>query len=505
MTGRVTVVGLGPAGADHLLPAARAALEQCTNRFVRTRRHPAVDELEREGVGFTSFDDVYESAPDLATAYALMVDVLVAAAAGIDVVYAVPGSPVVAERTVELLRERDVGGELTLELVPGLSFADLAWARLGIDPMTTDGHVVDARAIDEAELAGALLIAQCDNTFVLSDVKLALLEHLAPDLPVVVLQRLGLPDEQVVTVALAELDHDVVPDHLTSLFLDAGATGAAHEMVRLLQLAKRLRDPGGCPWDAEQTHHSLTRYLLEESYEVVEAVEALPVDAPAGVASGAAPVAPAAYAALADELGDLLYQVVFHAVLAQEADAFTMADVARGVHDKLVRRHPHVFGDPDTADATIETGDVMRNWEQIKLEEKGTTSLVEGITPGLPSLLYTNKLFRKAASIGLEPGTLDEALDRADAAVSRMRTTSRGDGSATLEADLAQLLAAAVVIARASGVDAESALRGWAATYRERFEAMEHLAAARDVDLGTADVARVAALWLEAGAPASPA
>ncbi len=173
--------------------------------------------------------------------------------------------------------------------------------------------------------------------------------------------------------------------------------------MRLLQLAKRLRDPGGCPWDAEQTHHSLTRYILEEAYEVVEAVENLP-------ASG--------YASLEDELGDLLYQVVFHAIIAEETGEFTMADVARGIHDKLVRRHPHVFGDV-IAD---ETDDVLRNWEQIKKEEKGTTSIVAGITPGLPSLLYTHKLFRKAASVGLEPGTLDEALDRIDAAVAGLRT-----------------------------------------------------------------------------------
>jgi tetrapyrrole methylase family protein/MazG family protein len=302
---------------------------------------------------------------------------------------------------------------------------------------------------------------------------------------VTVLQRLGLPDESVVSVPLAELDHDVEPDHLTSLFVDAGATGAAHEMVRLFQLAKRLRDPGGCPWDAEQTHHSLTRYLLEESYEVVEAVEALPIDAPLGGERAS----DAVYAALADELGDLLYQVVFHALLAEEADAFTMADVARGVHDKLVRRHPHVFGDVVADDIP----DVMRNWEQIKKEEKGTSSLVDSITPGLPSLLYTNKLFRKAASIGLEPGSLAEALDRVDLAVARMR----GSG-ADLEADLAQLLAAAVVVARAGGVDAESALRGWAARYRERFAAMEVLAAARGVDLAASDPGAVAALWLEA-------
>jgi tetrapyrrole methylase family protein/MazG family protein len=313
-------------------------------------------------------------------------------------------------------------------------------------------------------------------------VKLTLLEHLDPDAPITVLQRLGLADERVEQVPLVELDRTVDPDHLTSLFVevDATASGAAAELVRLLLLTKRLRDPGGCPWDAEQTHGSLTRYLLEESYEVVEALDGLP-DA-------------AAYAALEDELGDLLYQVVFHAVIAQEAGEFTMADVARGIHDKLVRRHPHVFGDV-VADETV---DVVRNWEQIKKDEKGTTSIVEGITVGLPSLLYTNKLFRKAASLGLDPGSLDEALDRIDTAVARLRTDPAHD----LEADLAQILAAAVVIARAGNTDAESALRGWAAAYRRRFEAMERLASERAVDLAALDQAGVAALWLEAGATA---
>ena len=245
------------------------------------------------------------------------------------------------------------------------------------------------------------------------------------------------------------------------------------ELARLLALAERLRGPGGCPWDAEQTHHSLTRYVLEEAYEVVEAIEALPADAGRST--------PAAYAALEDELGDLLFQVVFHSVLAEEAGAFTIADVARGIHDKLVRRHPHVFGDV-VAD---ETSDVMRNWEQIKKHEKGATSIVDGITPGLPSLLYTHKLFRKAASVGLDPGALDEALDRIDAAVARLRA-----GDPDLEADLAEVLAATVVIARAGGVDAESALRGWAARYRRRFEAMEQLAIARDLDLAALDPAR---------------
>jgi len=477
--GRVTIVGLGPAGLDHLLPAARDAFAAGTTRFVRTARHPACDELAAEGIAFESFDAHYDAAPDLDANYRGIVAGLIALAAEHgDVVYGVPGNPSVAERTVTLLHEARARGEVELRVVPGLSFADLAWARLGVDPMDGEARVVDGRAIEDAELAGPLLIAQCDNDFVVSDVKLALLEHLDAATPVTVLRRLGLPDEHVAVVALEELDRGAfVPDHLTSLFVDAGSSGAARELVNLFQLARRLRGPGGCPWDAEQTHHSLTRYLLEEAYEVVEALEALPADGP---------VPPELYAAVEDELGDLLFQVVFHALIAQESGAFGMAEVARGIHDKLVRRHPHVFGDV----VAEQSSDVLRNWEQIKKGEKGTTSLVEGITPGLPSLIYTHKLFRKAATVNLDPGGMDDALDRIDAAVAAMRAAD-----ADVEAALAEVLVGAVIVAREGGVDAESALRAWAAVYRDRFRAMELLAEGQGVDLATADEATVRALW----------
>ena len=473
---RITVVGLGPAGADLVLPAARAALTRAERRFVRTARHPAVDELAAEGLTFESFDDLYERGASLDEVYADIANTLVAAAADEAVVYAVPGNPAVAERTVELLRRRVTD----LEMIPGLSFAELAWARLGVDAMS-GARLVDAR---DLEVGGPMLIAQCDNDLVLSDVKLELLEHLAPDTPVTVLHHLGLPDETVRRVSLVELDRVVEPDHLTSLFVEAPGAAAARELTRLLALAERLRRPGGCPWDADQTHHSLTRYLLEEAYEVVEAVEALPAEAPAG-----AP-APGAYSHLEDELGDLLYQVIFHAVLAEEADAFTLADVARGIHDKLVRRHPHVFGD-----VAAETGsDVMRNWEQIKKEEKGSASIVEGITPGLPSLLFTHKLLRKAASIGLEPGSRADALERIEQATVELKAPTDPSG---LEPALGELLAATVVLARDKGIDAESVLRGWAAAFRDRFRALEQLATERGIDLGTADPATVQELWAQ--------
>lgn len=485
------VVGLGPAGADLMLPGARRALEQTPNRYARTSRHPAVADLAAAGIELRSFDDDYDAADDLDDVYdgiaAELIDV--AANAG-EVVYAVPGNPAVAERSVELLRSAAERGDIVLEIVPGLSFAELAWARIGVDPMA-GARLADARHLtaEDAVGGGPVLVAQCDTRLLLSDVKLVLLEVLPADAPVTVLRHLGLDDEEVGRVTLADLDRDVDPDHLTALLVDSGVSAAARELARLLGLAERLRRPGGCPWDADQTHHSLTRYLLEEAYEVVEAVEALPPDAPAG------DVPADAYRALEDELGDLLYQVIFHAVLAEEAGAFDMAGVARGIHDKLVRRHPHVFGDTEAAGGALTSSDVMRNWEQIKKDEKGATSIVAGITPGLPSLLYAHKLMRKAASVGLDPGGRDDALRRFDAVLAELRTGDDQD----LEARLGDLLAAAIVLARSGGVDAESALRGWAVRFRRRFEAMERLAEARQLELPALTPAAVAALWIESG------
>jgi tetrapyrrole methylase family protein/MazG family protein len=286
-------------------------------------------------------------------------------------------------------------------------------------------------------------------------------------------------------VPLEDLDRVVVPDHLTSVFVDLGATAVAGEFARFVALVERLRGPGGCPWDAKQTHHSLRRHVLEEAYEVAAAIEALPPDAP----TPGVEVAAGAYEDLADELGDLLFQVVIQSTLAAEAGAFTVADVARTVHDKLVRRHPHVFGAmrADTAD------EVVTNWEQIKKAEKNEESLVAGITPGLPALLHVHKLFRKASSIGLDP--LPDAVAALGETVARLGVAP----DAQVEAALGEVLAAAVAIGRDRGIDAESALAGWARRFTRRFRAMETAAVAGGVDLARADAATVERLWAAAG------
>ncbi|MEO5680737.1 MAG: MazG nucleotide pyrophosphohydrolase domain-containing protein, partial [Acidimicrobiales bacterium] len=404
---------LGPAGADLLSAAARDAFAAVPPeaRLLRTARHPAADAVE---AGAT-FDHRYEAAATMDEVYGGIVDDLVAAAARHGrVVYGVPGSPLVAERTVELLRLRAAAGDLTLDVVPGLSFLDLAWARLGIDPLAAGVRLVDGHrfAVEAAGERGPLLVAQTDSSFALSEVKLAV-----EDGPIVtVLQRLGLPDERVVEVAWADLDREVDADHLTTVWVPRLAAPVAGELQRLSTTVRMLRER--CPWDRQQTHQSLTRYAVEEAYEVVEAIDALGDD-PGDVEVDA----------LSDELGDLLFQVVLHATIAEQAGWFTLADVAAGVDAKLVRRHPHVFDGLQVADAD----EVVRNWDaQKRLEQPERRRPLDGLPLGLPALQLAAKALRRsgaldAGAVASEGAAGDELLD----AVQRL-----GGGGLDLEAAL---------------------------------------------------------------------
>lgn len=434
MTPRVVVVGLGPAGPDLVTSGTLAALEHVERRFLRTTRHPSAVVVE----GAISFDDLYDHAASMDAVYSGIVEALVAAAqeSG-EVLYAVPGSPLVAEHTVERLLADE---RVEVDVRPALSFLDLAWVRLGIDPMSVGVRIVDGHrfSTEAAGERGPLLVAQCDRRSILSDIKLAVDDP--PGRPVVVVARLGLPDESVTEVAWEDLDRVVEPDHLTSLFIPELAAPVAGEVQRFVELVARLRDE--CPWDREQTHRSLARHLLEEAYEVLEVLEQMPTTAGAHPDEGAeldGEDLDEAYDHMEEELGDLLFQILFHSRLASEAGRFTLADVARRVHDKLVSRHPHVFGE---VDVDGDAGRVEANWERIKQAEQGRASAFDGIPAALPALSAAAKLLQRAERIGVDP-------------TPRPAST----GAAADEEVLGDLLLAAVATAHAGGVDPESALR----------------------------------------------
>ncbi len=486
---RIDVVGLGPAGPELITADTSAVIADADVVFVRTVRHPAAVVL----TAARSFDRHYEQAASFDEVYRAIVDEITSAAdparnrrtgRGARVAYAVPGSPTVAERTVTMLREHPavVGGEIDLVVHPAVSFLDLAFERLGVDPVAVGARVVDGEsfAYHTAGQVGPLVVAQCWSTQVLSAIKLSV-EPTSSD-KVTVLHHLGLRDEQVRELAWDDLDRAVRPDHLTSLWIPHLASPVAAELVRLDELVHTLRQR--CPWDAAQTHGSLAHHLLEESYEVLEAIDTVAaVDGAAPTGTAGAEREERAVMHLEEELGDLLFQVYFHALLGAEAGRFTLADVARGVHDKLVSRHPHVFGEvvADTPEA------VATNWEALKKAEKKRSSVTEGIPAALPALSLAAKLQRKALAVGMElPGMADEIvrvaegvtkLRAADLDASSLdpvgghRRIADGEGGPPDHAgELGDLLFALVNVARQLGVDSETALRARAASFRASVE-----------------------------------
>lgn len=439
-TPHVIVVGLGPGGADLITVGTLEIIRGASAVFARTERHPACSVFDE----VTYFDDLYETANTMDEVYRGIVDRLAEAAAEHgEIVYAVPGSPVVAERTVQLLQTDE---RVTTTIVPALSFLDLAWARLGIDPIDAGVRMVDGHrfARDAAGQVGPLMVCQCDSLLVLSDVKLAVEEW--PDEPITVIQRLGLPDEAIFEVSWEELDRVVEADHLTSIYIPTLGVPVGSELVAFDELVHALR--AGCPWDRQQTHESLKRYLLEECYELLEAIDDLDPETGDGVDE------------LCEELGDVLFQVFFHATIAAEEGWFTIADVAREVHDKLRERHPHVFGD-----AVFESAEQLSaDWEARKVAEKSRSSMLDGIPRELPALAAALKMAKKGAAKGFvdePPSTVVAEL------ISRIET-------AELDAEgLGDLLFGIAGVARVSGIDPEDALRMANRRFRDRFIAAE--------------------------------
>ncbi len=468
----VVVVGLGPAGPELTTLEAREILTDMGVVLLRTSRHPSAAPLLDEGA--RSLDAHYERAASFEEAYDGMVEEVVEAATEHGrVAYCVPGSPFVLERSVAKLIADE---RVAVRVVPGMSFLDLAWSRLLIDPVAERVRLVDAErfAVDAAGDAGPMLVTQLWSRSICSDVKLAV--ETPPSRPIVLLHHLGLADEVVREMSWDDLDRIPEVDHLTAVYLRELAEPVGAELVRLAEVVRTLRSR--CPWDREQTHDSLVRHLVEETYEVVEAIEDLGTGADANAA-----------AHLEEELGDLLCQVMFHATLASEEGLFNLADVAREVHDKLVRRHPHVFGPAggDAPEAPTTAEEVLGRWEQSKLEEKGRASLMDGIPAALPALGLAAKLEAKARSVGLGWEATGEGADALRHALDALLA---GDAGAA-----GGLLLGVARLSAARGSDPEEALRRASRALRERFERMERDVAAAGGTLAGLDEAGRVARW----------
>lgn len=469
----IVVVGLGPGNDQLVTSGTLEAIRNTSPRFLRTSQHPSAHLVGDA----TSFDAVYNSMDSFDEVYLSITESLVTAAQQHGrILYAVPGSPLVLERTVWHLRQRT---DITLEIHPAVSFLDDTWRALNIDPVEAGVKLIDGHEFAQAAAGhtGALLIAHTHANWVLSNIKLSI-ENPDPTTDVILLHHVGLEDEKIVHTTWANMDKELEADHLTSVFIPSLSTPVAEELVKFHELARTLRQQ--CPWDKEQTHRSLVRYLLEETYEVVDALERLNEDDPDTDID------------LIEELGDLLYQIEFHAAIAEEQGRFTMADVARSVHDKLVARHPHVFGDVTVSSST----EVESNWEAIKKAEKPErTGIFDGVVSASPSLLLATKMQQRAARVGFDWPDLEGPLEKISEEANEVVVAARsGDPEAT-KAEVGDLLFAVVNIARHLDIDAESALRAAVTKFRHRVESVEALATNQGKKMKEMTLSELDELW----------
>lgn len=457
----IFIAGLGPGAADDVTRRVWTVLETAQTVILRTERHPCVPLLPPVP-NLITCDDLYETHTAFEDVYtAITARVLDHAASG-DVVYAVPGDPMIGEATTGKIRAAAATAGIAVEILPGISFIEPSLAAVGVDG-------IDGVQLHDALVLGAMhhpqlnpdypaLISQVYSTTVASDLKLTLMNQYPDEFPVTLIHSAGSADARVEHVALYEIDRSEHINHLTSLFLPA--LGEMSSFERFQDIIAHLRAPEGCPWDKEQTHETLRPFIVEETYEVLDAIDRQDWDA------------------LAEELGDVLLQIVLHTQIAIDDGEFKMSDVLRAVNQKMIRRHPHVFGDAAADNAS----QVVTNWEAIKAREKAEKgdaapeSMLDSIPAGLAPLAQSYKLQHKAGKVGFDwPGIEPVAAklrEETDEFLAAQTPEERLK-------ELGDILFVVVNLGRHVGIDdPETALRLTNKKFRTRFQAVERAVAA---------------------------
>lgn len=473
---QLTIVGLGPGSPDFLTLRAIETLKTAKTVYLRTEKHPIVDYLHDIGVSFNSFDELYQNSDSFDDVYRAISDGVIAALQEGPVVYAVPGNPFVAERTVTQLIANWPKKKTTI--IHGTSFLDAIVSELAIDPV--DGlHVVNALDLNRAsfDMSGTLVCIQCYSKIVASELKIWLSNLYTDDCPVTIARAVGIPKlASIETMPLYRLDRYDEFDHLTSVVVKANPAMRRASTSRLIEIMATLRSEEGCPWDRQQNHQSLKPYVLEEAYEVAEAISA-------GDIYG-----------IEEELGDLLLQVVFHAQIAAENGDFNMVDVLDGICKKMVQRHPHVFDGLKVEDAD----EVKDNWEAIKRkasDHQSTADVIKKYTPALPALFRAQQVITKCAKAGFDWQNPAQAFAKLTEEVSELKGAILQGDTAAIEEELGDLLLAAVCLAYKLDIVAESALQSAINKYSGRFARMESQLEASGVNMKSADLDQLIAAW----------
>ena len=451
------IMGLGPGAYEALTIGALKELKNNKNIYFRTEKHPTVDFLKDEGIKFESYDHAYEKYDSFDDVYKYIAeDLITKIKDDEDLIYAVPGHPLVAEKSVINLIELCKENNIQYEVLPAVSFVDAMMEALQVDP------IEGVKIIDAFDMKNQILdkrvgtiITQVYNNFIASEVKLRLLEGYEDDTEIIFVRAAGVEGlESIRKIPLYELDWQEDIDYLTSIYIPKDL-GNKKDFQDLLDIIETLRNPGGCPWDREQTHESLKSALLEECYEVIDAIENEDEDA------------------LIEELGDVLLQVVFHASIGKEDGYFDIMDVIGGISNKMINRHPHVFGNEE-----VNTSEqVLVNWDEIKKEEKGIKTLTEemqNISKSLPATTRAYKVQKKAKKVGFDWDDVNCAMDKVKEELNEIKEVYNCEDKSIIEGEVGDLLFACINVARFLEVDGELALDKTIKKFIKRFSYIEN-------------------------------
>ena len=472
----ITILGLGPGNWEDLTLQAQAVLEQAAKDrktvFFRTLIHPIIEPLKQAlpDLQITSFDPLYDEATHWDALYQrIALEICNQAEQHLPVLYAVPGHPMIGDTSVQCILREAHKRDLHVSIVAGLSFLEPVCTAIELDPITSGLQVIDATdlaVLSPDEIAGRiiptvpLLISHIYNRRQASAVKLALGECYHDEWPVKLVRSTNADaSASILEMSLYQLDHEKPTNHFSTLYVPpVGPLEALRVPETLRYITMRLRrEPDGCPWDRQQTHRSLTRYVIEETYEVVEALEENDMEK------------------LAEELGDLLLQVYLHAEIARQEGDFTIGDVYEHVSAKLIRRHPHVFGQIEVENA----GQVAQNWEEIKRQERiaagkdvALESVLDGVPLASPALIVAQQYQKRAAKIGFDYNNLQQVLAKLTEELQELQEAATPEHKYEEMGDVLFMVAR---IARELDIDAEEALRSANRKFRGRFQAMEHI------------------------------
>lgn len=430
----IEVIGLGAGDIEQLpLGIYRKLIAQEQTLFVRTADHPVIKNLDAEGIIYQSFDAAYESKAEFQAVYETIVQKLLQAAEKQSILYAVPGHPMLAEQTVQLLLEQT---GIEVKIIGGQSYLDDLFTALKIDPI--DGfQFVDGSTLIPSELNYQQHIVFCQvyDSLTASEVKLALLEDLPADFKVTLVEAVGTSAEKLTVIPLEELDRIKGVSNLLSVYVPpVPSEHLHHRFEKLREVIATLRSDEGCPWDKEQTHESLRPFAIEEVYELIDAINREDDEA------------------IIEELGDVLLQVMLHSQIGEDNGYFTVDDVIRSITDKMIHRHPAVFLNDQSG----------KTWDELKQAEKPATKddyILTSVIKEAPALQVALKLQRKAAKAGFNWSNVAEIWDKFNEESAEFAEALREDDLLEMENEFGDILFVLANIANFHKLNPELALQ----------------------------------------------